>query len=43
MCRTVRSVFRRWVRSVLVVGVLCFIFALLVSIPPSLEASRVAT
>ncbi|MCL2291931.1 MAG: FtsX-like permease family protein [Candidatus Bathyarchaeota archaeon] len=41
--RAVRAVFRRWVRSVLVVGVLCFVFALLVSIPPSIVASREAT
>jgi len=41
--RAVRSVFRRWARSILVVGVLCFIFALLVSIPPSIVASREAT
>jgi len=41
--RAVRSVFRRWARSALVVMVLCFVFALLVSIPPSIVASRAAT
>ncbi|MDR2204107.1 MAG: FtsX-like permease family protein [Nitrososphaerota archaeon] len=43
MRRAVRAVFRRWARSVLVIGVLCFIFALLFSIPPSIVASRETT
>jgi putative ABC transport system permease protein len=41
--RAVRAVFRRWARSVLVVGVLCFIFAMIVAIPPSISASREST
>ncbi|MCL2135744.1 MAG: FtsX-like permease family protein [Candidatus Bathyarchaeota archaeon] len=41
--RAFRSVFRRWARSILVIIVLCFIFALLISIPPSIVASRKTT
>jgi len=43
MRRVFRSVFRRWTRSVLVICVLSFILALLISIPPSITASREAT